>query len=175
MSDLRHRESARAAVGGTRLRPIEDPDWPAITRLESGAYGPDGLTETPQALRSRAYPATSFVLDTGGRIGGYLLALPYPPGSFPDLHRPEGRAHHSANLHLHDIVIDPDLRGCGWGRRLVGHLSALARSQAYRRISLVSVGGTAGFWTVCGFGPHTDVALPGSYGPDAVYMSRAIG
>ncbi|BEL01913.1 hypothetical protein Q0Z83_001040 [Actinoplanes sichuanensis] len=175
MSDLRHRESAPAATGGARLRPIEEPDWAAITRLEASAYDPHGLTEGQSALRSRAYPDTSFVLDTGGRVGGYLLALPYPRGSSPDLHRPEGPVQHSANLHLHDIVIDPRLRGCGWGRRLVGHLIGIGRTRAYQRISLVSVGGTAGFWTACGFQPHRDTELPVSYGPGAVYMSRAIG
>ncbi|MEU4157804.1 GNAT family N-acetyltransferase [Actinoplanes sp. NPDC026670] len=175
MSDLHDLVSPPATAGGARLRPIEESDWPAIAWLEAAAYDPHGLTEGPQALRSRAYPDTSFVLDDDGRIGGYLLALPYPRGSSPDLRRPEGPAHRSANLHLHDIVIDPGLRGCGWGRRLVSHLTAIARSRAYQRISLVSVGGTTGFWAACGFHPHRETELPVSYGPGAVYMSRVLG
>ncbi|MFC4065111.1 GNAT family N-acetyltransferase [Actinoplanes subglobosus] len=158
-----------------RLRPIEDHDWPAITTLEAHTYSGKGLAEGPETLRTRANPDTSFVLDTGGGLGGYLLALPYPDGSFPDLTRPEAGACRSGNLHLHDLVIAPGLRARGWGRLLVRHLTAIARPQRYERISLVSVGATEGFWAACGFRPHPQVALPGSYGPAAVYMSSEIG
>ncbi|GIE82972.1 N-acetyltransferase [Actinoplanes philippinensis] len=158
-----------------RLRPIEETDWPAILTLEAETYGDKGLAEGGDALRSRAHPPTSFVLDTGGRLGGYLLALPYPRGAFPDLRRPEDRAFDTPDLHLHDIAIAPGLRDHGRGRRLVRHLVTLARLRAYERISLVSVGNAAGFWTACGFRPDPRCAPPGSYGPGAVYMSRDIG
>jgi ornithine decarboxylase len=158
-----------------RPRPIEEPDWPAIIRLEADTYGDKGLAEGGAALRSRAHPPTSFVLGTGDRIGGYLLALPYPEDAFPDLSRPETVVRRSANLHLHDLVITPALRDRGWGRHLVRHLITIGQSRAYERISLVSVGATAGFWSACGFRSHPDVAVPGSYGPGAVYMSSEIG
>ncbi|GIE33990.1 hypothetical protein Ait01nite_070350 [Actinoplanes italicus] len=158
-----------------RLRPIEEPDWPAIVTLEADTYGDKGLAEGGQVLRTRAHPPTSFVLDTGDRLGGYLLALPYPEGAFPDLSRPETWARSSANLHLHDLVIVPGLRDRGRGRQLVRHLIRIGRSQAYERISLVSVGATAGFWAACGFHPHWRVTPPESYGPGAVYMTREIG
>ncbi|GAA2706516.1 GNAT family N-acetyltransferase [Actinoplanes palleronii] len=161
-------------VRAERVRPIDVHDWPAIGSLESIAYTKGGLSEGPEALRSRAQPETSFVLDTGDRVGGYLLALPYPEFRYPDLHRPEESAVRSSNLHLHDIVIDPGLRGRGWGKRLVRHLTETARSLSYRRISLVSVDGTAGFWSSRGFRPHPQVPLPGAYGPDAVYMSHEL-
>jgi ribosomal protein S18 acetylase RimI-like enzyme len=158
-----------------RPRPIEEPDWPAIIALEAGTYGDKGLAEGAETLRSRAHPPTSFVLGGADRIGGYLLALPYPEGSFPDLSRPETVTRRSANLHLHDLVIAPELRDRGWGRHLVRHLVSTGRSQAYERISLVSVGATAGFWAACGFRAHWRVVLPASYGPGAVYMSSEIG
>jgi GNAT superfamily N-acetyltransferase len=158
-----------------RLRPIEQSDWPAITRLEADTYGDKGLAEGAEALRSRAHPPTSFVLDTGDRIGGYLLALPYPEAAFPDLNRPETVTRRSANLHLHDLVIAPGLRDRGRGRHLVRHLITIGRTQAYERISLVSVGATAGFWAACGFRAHWRVTPPESYGPGAVYMSSEIG
>jgi ribosomal protein S18 acetylase RimI-like enzyme len=158
-----------------RLRPVRESDWPAISSLEADTYGTKGLAEGLEALRSRARPATSFVLDGDGMIGGYLLALPYPRDAFPDLTRLETRPHRSPNLHLHDIVVAPGLRDRGWGRRMVRHLTTIARSQAYDRISLVAVEGTAGFWTARGFRPHPHVEPPGSYGPGAVYMSQDIG
>ncbi|GIF16354.1 GNAT family N-acetyltransferase [Actinoplanes teichomyceticus] len=159
-------------VRAERVRPIDAPDWPAIAALESGAYAELGLSESPDALRSRAHPATSFVLDAGGRVGGYLLALPYPPARCPDLSGPEGSGFHGGNLHLHDIVVDAELRGRGWGRRLVRHLVEEAQSRSYDRISLVAIDGTAGFWSARGFRPHPEVEVPASYGPGAVYMSR---
>jgi ornithine decarboxylase len=161
-------------VRAERFRPIDGPDWLQISALESDTYGKEGLSETLESLRTRADPATSFVLDTGGRTDGYLLALPYPPMCFPDLTRPESRAFRSDNLFLHDIVIRAEFRGRGWGRRLVRHLIETAGSLAYERVSLVSVAGTASFWAACGFRPHPEVTLPGSYGSDAVYMSRAL-
>ncbi|BCY08405.1 GNAT family N-acetyltransferase [Actinoplanes sp. L3-i22] len=159
-------------VRAERIRPIEPGDWPAIVTLEAEAYGKQELSETPEALRSRAHPATSFALDLGDRIGGYLLALPYPPGRFPDLARAETTAFRSTDLHLHDMVIDPDLRGRGWGRRLAQHLIKTGQLLSYEGISLVAVDGAAGFWSSLGFRVQPRVTLPARYGPDAVYMSR---
>jgi ornithine decarboxylase len=159
-------------VRAERLRPVEADDWAAISSLEADTYAGKGLSESPDVLRSRAEPATSFVLEAGDRIGGYLLALPYPRFRFPDLSQPETGAFRSSDLHLHDIVIDAEFRGRGWGKRLVHHLADTARTSGYERISLVSVDGTAGFWSSRGFRPHPEVALPGSYGSDAVYMSH---
>lgn len=159
-------------VRAERMRAIEPGDWVAIEALEADAYGKQELSESPAALRSRAFPATSFVLDTGRGIGGYLLALPYPPLRFPDLSRPEEVFFESGNLHLHDMVIDADLRHRGWGRRLARHFLTTARSLSYEGISLVSVAGSAGFWSSVGFRAQPRVKLPDDYGPDAVYMSR---
>jgi ornithine decarboxylase len=161
-------------VRAERVRPIGAGDWTTIAALEAGAYAASGLSEGRAALESRSSPATSFVLDAGDRIGGYLLALPYPPFRFPDLSRPEDTAFRTSNLHLHDIVIDDGLRGRGWAKRLLRHLTDTARSSRYDRISLVAVGGTSGFWSARGFAPHPEVPLPAGYGPDAVYMSRAL-
>ncbi|WP_067510247.1 GNAT family N-acetyltransferase [Actinoplanes sp. TFC3] len=160
------------SVRAERLRPIEARDWAAISALEAGAYASAGLSESPEALRSRAHPATSFVIESDDRIGGYVLALPYPPKGFPDLRRPEPAAVPSGGLHLHDIVIGAGLRGRGWGKRLVQHLTDTARALAYDSISLISVDGTAGFWNACGFRVHPEITLPATYGPHAVYMSR---
>ncbi|MEU8263440.1 GNAT family N-acetyltransferase [Micromonospora sp. NPDC048999] len=164
------------AVRAERLRSIRPGDWPGITALETEAYGGIGLSESRAVLESRARvsPSTSFVLEVGGRVGGYLLALPYPRFQFPDPARAEEAAHHSSNLHLHDIVVGGSLRGRGWARRMVRHLTNAARSSRFDRISLVAVGGTTGFWSAHGFRPQPGVAVPAGYGPGAVYMSRSI-
>jgi ornithine decarboxylase len=158
------------------VRHIEDDDWAAVAELETGAYATSGLSEGRSLLesRGRASPATSFVLDTGEAIAGYLLALPYPSFRYPDLARPELLACQSPNLHLHDLVIGAEFRGTGLARYLLQHLTERARSQKYERISLVAVAGSAGFWSARGYHPHSQVTPPPGYGVGAVYMSREI-
>lgn len=159
-----------------RIRRVAEGDWAGITRLENRTYAPLGLSEEPSVLRSRAHasPATCFVLHTGGRLAGYLLALPYPASAYPDLARTEAVAYRSANLHLHDLVVAEDLRGRGLGRRLLHHLTAAAGSSGYEEISLVAVGGSDTFWSANGFTARGAAPLAGGYGADPVYMSRPV-
>jgi predicted N-acetyltransferase YhbS len=154
------------------IRPIAERDWPQIVALEAEAYHDAGLSESPEALASRAAPATSFVLDADGEITGYLMALPYPRFQCPDLTRAEETAYESTNVHLHDLVVAGRHRRTGLGGRLVRHLVTTVGAQAYEMISLVAVGGSRRFWSAHGFRPHLKIAPPGSYGPDATYMSR---
>ncbi|WP_372671787.1 GNAT family N-acetyltransferase [Amycolatopsis kentuckyensis] len=163
-------------VRAERVRPISAEDWTGIAALEARAYGGRGLSESRPVLesRGRSSPVTSFVLDAGDRVGGYLLALPYPRFRFPDPARAEDTVFRSPNLHLHDIVVGDELRGRGWAKRLLRHLTETARSFRYERISLIAVGGTTGFWAAQGYRAHPEVAVPAGYGPDAVYMSREI-
>ncbi|HET8662279.1 MAG TPA: MFS transporter [Micromonosporaceae bacterium] len=57
-----------------QVRPVCDRDWDSIVRIEAAAYAGAGLSEERAVLesRGRASPATSFVLDAGGRLAGYL-------------------------------------------------------------------------------------------------------
>jgi GNAT superfamily N-acetyltransferase len=160
---------------GVRIRPVAARDWDGIVALEAGAYG-SGLSEDRAALESRAQasPGTCFVLDVEDEVAGYVLSLPYPRFRCPDLTRPERSTFRSANLHLHDMVVAAGLRGRGLAKQLLRHLTATADALGYERISLVAVGGSTGFWSARGYANHPEVALPGSYGADAVYMSRAM-
>ncbi|MEV4319686.1 GNAT family N-acetyltransferase [Actinocrispum sp. NPDC049592] len=153
----------------THIRHIAPGDWDAITELEAGAYPELSEERAHLESRARSSPGTCFVLDTGTRLAGYLLALPYPLFRYPDLHKPEDTVHEAANLHLHDLVIGKDFRGRGWARRLLAHLEA---GTGHERISLISVQGSQGFWASAGFTAFPEVALPSSYGNDAMYMSK---
>ena len=160
----------------TRIRCVVDGDWNDIVALEAGAYRDSGLSEEPAALRSRARasPATCFVLDVAHRTVGYVLSLPYPLFRYPDLTRPEGSTFGSRNLHLHDFVIADGFRRGGLGSHLLRHLTTSAEALGHERISLVAVAGSDTFWSARGYHAHSDVALPSSYGANAVYMSRTI-
>ncbi|WP_428956405.1 GNAT family N-acetyltransferase [Streptomyces sp. cg35] len=159
-----------------RIRGIAERDWTAIAALEARAYTRLGLTEGQAALRARrdTSPDTCFALHLGGRLGGYALALPYPHGAYPGLGRAGRATAPTRNLHLHDLVIAPELRRRGLARKLLRHLFTAARSHAYDHVSLVSVGGTEAFWSARGFTPHPGVVTPGEYGANAVYMSLSL-
>jgi predicted N-acetyltransferase YhbS len=159
-----------------RIRGIAEADWPRLAALEAEAYTDLSLAEGEELLRSRARASagTCFVLDLDGRLAGYVLALPYPRLSCPDLARPEHVVHHSANLHLHDLVVSAPLRRRGLGTRLVRHLTDTARARGFETMSLIAVTGKEPFWQAYGYRAHRETALPPEYGADAVYMSTEV-
>jgi ribosomal protein S18 acetylase RimI-like enzyme len=158
------------------IRHISRRDWKGIVALEAGAYTDSALSEGRAALESRARvsPATCFVLDFEKRLAGYVLALPYPMFQYPDLTRKEEAGFPSCNLHLHDLVIAENVRGKGLAKQLLQHLAVTAESEMYEQISLVAVAGSDTFWSANGYNAHHEVTLPGSYGMNAVYMSKKI-
>ncbi|MET9360582.1 GNAT family N-acetyltransferase [Streptomyces sp. NPDC006632] len=166
------------------VRPLAERDWDAIVALEADAYAEDGLSEGRDVLKSRYAHGTCFVVEHEGRVGGYLLALPYPPFTSPDLSRAEETeeteetgppSSASRNLHAHDLVIAEHLRGRGIGPRLLTHLLHTARELGFRHISMVAVRGAHVVWAPLGYRPHPEVELPSSYGANAVYMSMEVG
>ncbi|MCM2417754.1 MULTISPECIES: GNAT family N-acetyltransferase [unclassified Streptomyces] len=159
-----------------RLRRLADTDWDEVVALEARAYAASGLSEGPEVLRSRGRvsPATCFVLEHEGQFGGYLLALPYPPGQCPDLTLTEASDHRSANLHAHDFVITEALRARGLSPHFVRQIEQEARSQGFDRISMVAVQRSHVLWRRLGYAAHAEVGLPESYGTEAVYMSKAL-
>ncbi|MEV8451614.1 GNAT family N-acetyltransferase [Streptomyces sp. NPDC052095] len=158
------------------VRAVRGGDWDAVVALEAAAYGAAGLTEGRAALESRAAasPATCFVLDHGNRTAGYLLALPYPMFTYPDLDRTEDVVFHSRNLHLHDLVVAEDLRRRGLAGLLLGRLLTVAAAKGYATVSLVAVGGSDTFWAAQGFRAHRGITPPAGYGTGAVYMSLPV-
>jgi len=156
------------------VRPLRDADWPDVVALEAAAYRELGLSESVDGLRSRAGAGTSFVLDAGGSVIGYLLALPYPYGRFPDLAEAGPVPDRTPNLHLHDMVVAAQHRGAGLGSRLAGHLLTVAREHGYERVSLVALYGRDAFWARQGFHLQRSVPPPPGYGPGATYLSRPL-
>ena len=114
------------------------------------------------------------MIEADRAVVGYVLALPYPYGSFPDLRFPEPAPDRDANLHLHDMAVAAGHRGAGLGRRLAGHLLGVARDHGYERVSLVALEGRDAFWARQGFHPQPAVPAPAGYGPGATYMSRLL-
>ncbi|MFH9350799.1 GNAT family N-acetyltransferase [Kitasatospora sp. NPDC017646] len=162
---------------GTRVRLLRDGDWPEVIAAEERAYAPSGLSEGGAALRSRhrASPSTCFVLEDADGFCGYLLALPYPLFRCPDLSRAESDGVvRGSNLHAHDLVIAERARGRGLADRLLLHLEETGRAAGYRSLSLVAVRGSQVLWSRLGYRSRPEIALPASYGTEAVYMAKPL-
>lgn len=161
------------------VRPIAGTDWTAVGSLEERAYAPLGLSEGTANLRGRAEasPGTCFVLDLGGVVAGYVVALPYPRFRFPHLHASQALADTppaGGNLLLHDLTVADEFRGRGWGTQLAGHLTVVARSSRFTSMSLVAVGGSHHWWRTLGFQACHGIAAPDGYGPGALVMTRSL-
>ncbi|MEU1494139.1 GNAT family N-acetyltransferase [Streptomyces sp. NPDC005776] len=166
---------------GIRVRPLVEDDWDEVVALEERAYAASGLSEGREALRSRhrASPSTCFVLECAGRIGGYLLALPYPLFRYPDLRLAEVDAVRESgpesNLHIHDVVIAERVRGRGLVHQMLRHLEKSGRAGRYQTFSLVAVRGSQVLWARLGYRVRPEIGLPASYGVEAVYMTKPLG
>ncbi|MER6400988.1 MULTISPECIES: GNAT family N-acetyltransferase [unclassified Kitasatospora] len=158
------------------FRLLADEDWDAVVALESDAYAADDLSEGREALQSRARssPDTCFVLEHGGKVGGYLLSLPYPLYQCPDLGQVEEADFQSRNLHVHDFVIAEPLRGKDVALRFIRHIREEAQEQGFERISMVAVRRSDILLALLGYRTHREVAVPACYGKRAVYMSMEI-
>ncbi|WP_406457908.1 GNAT family N-acetyltransferase [Streptomyces sp. NBC_00876] len=166
-------------MNDTRIRLLQEDDWNELVTLEELAYAASGLSEGEAALRSRhrASPSTCFVLEHTGGFGGYLLALPYPLFRCPDLslaEEGEDGAVQGSNLHLHDLVIAERVRGRGLAHRMHQHLEEAGRAASCRTLSLVAVHGSQTLWSSLGYRTRTEIGLPASYGPEAVYMVKSL-
>ena len=161
-----------------RWRPMAEADLPAVLAV-SGEIHP-GLPEGVEMFRNRLalFPAGCLVLRAGaGPLLGYAVSHPsrrYEPPALnvvlPAL--PAG----ADDYYLHDVALMPQARGGGHAR--AGVEALLVNACAFETASLVSVYGTARFWSRFGFEPALGRDMGpklAPYGDGAVYMLRPSG
>ncbi|MDP3657442.1 MAG: GNAT family N-acetyltransferase [Brevundimonas sp.] len=124
-------------------------------------------------------PAGCFVLaGDEGPPQGYLVAYPWTENAAPALNTLIGTIPDDATvMYLHDLAIDPAVRGGGWSRPIVERLAADARVAGWPALALVAVNAAAPFWERHGFSvadPPGMAAKLAGYGPDARYMVRPL-
>lgn len=158
---------------GPRWRAMTPGDVPGAIAVADVVH--PGFPEGPAMYLDRIalFGAGCLVLASEGRVLGYALAY---PARYPEpvaLDRVLGALPADADaLYVHDVALLPEARGGGRSREAVERLLALA--EPFGRAMLVSVYGTAPFWSRFGF-REDGAASAGklaSYGPDAVFMSR---
>lgn len=124
-------------------------------------------------------PSGCFVLaDQDGAPQGYLVAYPWTVNAAPALNTVIATVPEDASvMYLHDLALDPMVRGGGWTRPIVERLATDARAGGWTALALVAVNGAAPFWERHGFtsikAPHMADKLA-SYGPDVRYMLRCL-
>ncbi len=126
------------------------------------------------AERLALSPAGCLVLPRAEGIGGYVLSHPWPLGQVPALNARLGAVPAAADAwYIHDLALLPAARGTGAASACVAILARHARERGLRRMALVAVAGSAGFWRRHGFREAHDQALAAklaSYDDAARYM-----
>ncbi|WP_244192214.1 GNAT family N-acetyltransferase [Komagataeibacter sucrofermentans] len=151
---------------------------PAVVALAARMH--PGCPERAEVLDERRMlcPAGCRVLmEPDGQVRGYMLSHPWRMACPPALDTHLGRLPPRPDCwYLHDIAIDPALRGQGHAHAALRHLGTQARLHGVNALALMAAEGAHTLWAHLGFTPIPDVpaAITASYGPDACPMRRAL-
>jgi len=131
------------------LRQANTSDLAEIMRLERAGFAP-AIQETQATFAERLAAGADgcwVLADQGGRLFGYLCAEFWrydenvPAGRFArdhsahDTHYADGE-----EIYVSSMVVDPGLRGTGWGRRLFnGALAAMRERHSQLRSAILIV------------------------------------
>jgi GNAT superfamily N-acetyltransferase len=173
---------------GTAQHPLPDLNWRAMTAADLDAVAAVAAVGFPDHFEGRdcfenrlaLNPSGCFVLADGeeGAPRGYLVAYPWTENAAPALNTLIAAIPADASaMYLHDLALDPAVRGGGWSRPIIERLARDARAAGWPALTLVAVNGAAPFWERHGFivvqAPGMAEKLAG-YGPDARYMRRSL-
>lgn len=166
--------------GPASWRPMTAADLPAVMAIADRVHPDFPEGEATILDRLALFPQGCLVLaaqnppDPTG-IGGYAIAYPAMLFAPPPLDTVLGELPAQADaLYIHDVALLPDWRG--GGRSDAGIRRLLDLAEPYPAAMLVSVYGTAPFWSRYGFAAAADPRLGTklrSYGEGAVFMVRA--
>lgn len=159
-------------------RQMSENDIPGLVVVANAIHA--DLPESEPVFRERLklFPAGCLVFAEDGEVGGYAISHPIRSGQPPALDSLLGEIAPDADqYYIHDLAILPRFRGRGLAAACIGQLLEVATR--YPTSCLVSVYGTAPFWTRYGFTPAAvDAALQeklGGYGDGATYLVRNNG
>lgn len=155
---------------------MEAGDVAEVSRISAAIH--PGFPEDDRVFfeRLKLFPRGCFVLESGGKPGGYLFSHPWRVLDIPPLNtllgalpgRPE-------TYYLHDIALMPETRSKGASASIVAHVLRLAQADGLASCSLVAVNSSAPFWQRFGFIETCSDDMQqklGSYGSDARFMTH---
>ena len=173
--------------GGPAQHPLPGLRWRAMTAADLDAVAEIAAVGFPDHFEGRDCFANRLALNPGGCFvlagndptpKGYLVAYPWIADTAPTLNTLIAAIPDDASvMYLHDLALDPAVRGGGWSRPIVERLAEDARAGGWPALTLVAVNNAASFWERHGFvvsdppGMADELA---AYGPDARYMVRRL-
>lgn len=150
------------ALPALELRPLNDSDWPQVTRLDERAFGPGRFARTAYRLREGLPPdqSLSFVAHVGTFLVGSNIMTPILVGGAPA-------------LLLGPLTVDPSFRSRGIAEALMQRSLSAARNAGHRLVFLI---GDAPFYAKAGFkrAPHGRFQLPGPVDPARLLVCELI-
>lgn len=160
-------------------RPMTDADIDGVVTVARLSF-PDHF-ESRACFENRLAlsPAMSFVLAGADEaVRGYLFAYPWKGQTAPALNTLiETIPAEADRIYLHDLALDPAVRGGGYTRSIVERLVDQVRADGWTMMALVAVNDATAFWRRMGFNAVTSPELSAklaSYGDDACYMVREL-
>ncbi|MFJ6025200.1 GNAT family N-acetyltransferase [Brevundimonas sp. NPDC092305] len=171
-------ETAEHPLPGLSWRPMTSADLDGVVRVAALGF-PDHF-EDRACFENRLTlnPSGCSVLAGKAGVVGYLIAYPWRDGEIPPLNTwIEALPSDADRLYLHDLALDPAIRGGGHAATAIERLVGQARKDGWPAISLVAVNDAAPFWARHRFEVVESPALAArlaSYGPDARYMVRPL-
>lgn len=160
-------------------RPMTEADLDGVVQVAMKSFPDHPEDRHCFANRLDLNGAGCFILaDKAGTVKGYLVAYPWHRNQAPALNTLiDVLPTQSDSYYLHDLAIDPEVRGGGHTRAVVENLAGFAKDAGYQRVSLVAVNNASGFWQRNGFviqSPEGMAEKLASYGEDARYMEREL-
>lgn len=156
-------------------RAMREEDLPRVLDVSVRVH--PGFPEGEAMFRNRLslHPAGCLVLDDGaGALVGYAVSHPSKRHAPPALDvLLDALPSDADDYYIHDVALLPQTRGGGHARTGIERL--LDQAASFETASLVSVYGTAPFWSRFGFAPEAQVDMTAKlapYGEGAVYMLR---
>ena len=168
-----HGAATRTAISTRAMLP-EDLD--AVLEIQLGCYDAE-KQESRESFISKllASPQTCFVALRGLKVVGYLVAVPAVAGSPVPLNAQGYAAPAKPNaLYLHDLAVDPALRGAGVASVLLAPYLQQLKNLGLSYGALTAVNDSSAFWHRHGFREVTPTGVSahhlGAYGHGAQYM-----
>lgn len=174
--------------GGPAERTLPRLKWRAMTAADLDAVVVLAAVGFPDHFEGRDCFENRLALDPGGCFvladrekgpaRGYLVAYPWTAGAAPALNTLiEAIPGDASVIYLHDLVLDPTVRGAGMARLIIEQLAQNARLAGWPALALVAVNDAAAFWERHGFSVVSPTGMAdklASYGADARYMVRRL-
>lgn len=177
---------APSGGGAASLGPPSAPVWLPLALSDIAGVAAiaaqlhPSLPERAAVLAEKAalFPEGCRKLLADGVMCGYALAHPWRTAVLPALDAfLDGLPAAADCLFIHDVAVLPQARGQGAAASFLLHADAVAMQHNLPVHALIAAYGTVRMWRRFGFAPlegEQHVVELAAYGPQAVYMSRAV-